>query len=158
MDILLTSTRKIVRDVGSALNPTKELEDLAAAEAAVNDRDVVRAEVTQQYQDQLEGQSFMVEAIACLFPGIHTDMIGLTRQLSAQRQKSRRPHAHPTPEEHDKQLNTLYEQAQTSQKQVEAEQTAVARKEADLKKWRAEKELVDLIEVGDKDGVTNSEV
>jgi len=55
--------RKIIRDVEPTLSPDDELDDIAAAEAAVNAKDTERAEVVDALRDELR-----CESIALLSP------------------------------------------------------------------------------------------
>ncbi|WVQ82578.1 hypothetical protein IAT38_004708 [Cryptococcus sp. DSM 104549] len=119
---------KIVRDVGPNLSPDEELGDLAAAEAAVNAKDAERTAVVDKLRDELRQ---------------------LSRQLTAAASAAQRPPSHPTVAEHDAQVHALEQQQYATGKQLNEEQANVAKKEVELGKWRAEKEEVGKMEVGE---------
>ncbi|EIW73247.1 hypothetical protein TREMEDRAFT_25795 [Tremella mesenterica DSM 1558] len=122
----------VVRDVGPMLNPDVELGDIAAAEAAVRVKDNEQAQVVDQ---------------------LRTDLKALSRQYNAAQQAAQRPSSAPSAAEHDAQVRTLEQQQYATVKQLNEEQASVAKKETELSKWKAEKETVGNIKIGEDDWV-----
>ncbi|ODO00253.1 hypothetical protein I350_06882 [Cryptococcus amylolentus CBS 6273] len=123
-----TALAKIVRDVGPNLSPDEELGDLAAAEAAVNAKDAERNAILDKIRD---------------------DLRQLSRQLNQAASAAQRPPSHPSPEEHDAHVRSLEQQQYSTGKQLNDEQAAVAKKEVELGKWKASKEEIGKVEIGE---------
>lgn len=122
----------VVRDVEPTLKPNDELEDMEAAEKAVQAKDTERAEVVDKLRDELRA---------------------LTKQFNAAQQAAQRPPSAPSASEHDAQVRSLEQQQYSIGKQLNEEQAAVGKKEAELGRWRAEKEAVSSVRVGEDDWV-----
>ncbi|WVR03202.1 hypothetical protein IAU60_000193 [Kwoniella sp. DSM 27419] len=120
---------RIVRDVGPNLSAKEELDDLAAAEASVQIKDDGRAAARDQQLDELRQ---------------------LSRQLMQAQAAAQRPASHPTSAEHDAQVRQLEQQQYATGKQLNEEQALVAKKEAELLKWKAAKEEVEGVTVGEE--------
>ncbi|OCF34766.1 kinetochore protein Spc24 [Kwoniella heveanensis BCC8398] len=129
----------IIRDTGPTLSADEELENLAAAEAAVNAKDQERAAVIDQMQE---------------------DLRQLSRQLQQASTAAQRPASHPSSTEHEAQVRSLEQQQYSTVKQLNEEQGAVAKKEVELSKWRSMKDDVDKIQVEDRkdDGWANGKM
>ncbi|WVQ94270.1 hypothetical protein IAU59_001349 [Kwoniella sp. CBS 9459] len=128
----------IIRDTGPTLSVDEELENLAAAEAAVNAKDQEREAVIDQMRD---------------------DLRQLSRQLQQASTAAQRPASHPSSADHEAQVRSLEQQQYSTVKQLNEEQGLVGKKEVELGKWRAMKDDVDKIRVGDQDdGWANGKV
>nr|ODN87038.1 hypothetical protein L203_03812 [Cryptococcus depauperatus CBS 7841] len=119
---------KIVRDVGPSLVCDEELKDLAAAEIAVNVKDAERAARVDKLRDELRQ---------------------LTKQYGQAASAAQRPPSHPSPAEHDAQVHLLEQQQYSAGKQLNEEQTVLSKKEVELGGWKAAKEEVAKVEVGE---------
>jgi hypothetical protein len=75
-----------------------------------------------------------------------TELIALQSQAAA---SARRPPSVPTLEEHEAAVHSLEQQQVSAGKQVNEEQVRVAKKEVDLGQWRAKKEEVGGLTVGE---------
>ncbi|WVF66651.1 hypothetical protein IAT40_001392 [Kwoniella sp. CBS 6097] len=129
----------IIRDTGPTLSVDEELEDLSAAEAAVVAKDQEREAVIDQMRD---------------------DLRQLSRQLQQASTEAQRPASHPSSAEHEAQVRSLEQEQYTTMKQLNEEQGLAAKKEVELSKWRAMRDDVDKIQVGEKldDGWANGKI
>ncbi|KAK4686487.1 hypothetical protein P7C73_g3639, partial [Tremellales sp. Uapishka_1] len=121
---------RIVRDVGPNLLAHDEMQDLHAAETAVDEKDDERREQLDQIQAELKA---------------------LSRQLKMASLAAQRPVSHPTPAEHDAHVRALEAQHYGIGKQLNETQTALAKKEVELNEWRLQKEEVGRWQVGDEE-------
>ncbi|KAK1921330.1 hypothetical protein DB88DRAFT_98009 [Papiliotrema laurentii] len=123
---------KILQDVRPTLLPDEELGDLAAAEAAVQEKIVERNVIIDQLQE---------------------DLRQLTRQHAQAVQAAQRPPTHPSLQEHDAQVRTLESKQHHLGKALNEEQVGMTKREGELQRAKGEKEEVEAEEVGDDDWV-----
>lgn len=90
--------------------------------------------------------------------GFQLILPALQQHLDQVSRQALRPADQPTPQQHEMTMRTLEAQRNTASKQLEDEKAAVVRKENELGNWQADKLEVEQMEIGDKYGVTDSEV
>jgi hypothetical protein len=75
-----------------------------------------------------------------------TELLAVHKQAEA---SARRPPTVPTLQEHEAAVHALEQQRMSTGKQVNEEQTRVAKKEVDLGQWRGKREEVAGVTVGE---------
>lgn len=143
------SCSQAVFEMGNIMDASSELADIAAAEEAVRTKDEKR-------QDHVKGLWAEVDGKLSKFGrnlgkgNDDTTCLGLTDDLHKAREAAQRPANQPTSEEHRVEVDRLEQAYAQTGKQLKEEQAAVAKKEAELSRWKSEKEEVGKIEVGDE--------
>ena len=82
----------------------------------------------------------------------------MTTELEKARRAAQRPSNQPTSYEHKAELDALENQRTQVGKQLKQEEANVTKKEAELTKWKSEKEEVEKLQVGDEGDWANGKV
>ncbi|KAI9634310.1 uncharacterized protein MKK02DRAFT_38986 [Dioszegia hungarica] len=123
--------RRVLVDVGTTLSAEDELDNLAAAEAAVIARDTERASIVSKLEAEYRQ---------------------LQKQHSAAASSALRPSTVPSPSEHNDQMRHLEGQHYSTVKALTEEQATLGKKEVELGRCKSEREEVGGWKVGEEEG------